>query len=388
VNEIGLVHGFTFFRSLGGVQSMLQRHWQGDAAWGVDSQFVAYFDPAEPGQERVRGLGLSWRHTIAQARRRFARAVPKTGPVKVYHNCWGLPFFAGLDSAQRRIGVLHSDWPGLPGCLRRVHAFVDGVLCVSQPLMGWARREWADWDSERVAFLPYPAGCAQVEITKAPLASRPLVVGFAGRLSREQKRVDRLPTLVRELDRAKLDYRFELLGDGPEAGWLRRQLAGHPRVIFHGRLSGEAYQSVLRGWDALVLVSDYEGLPIALLEALSVGVLPLYPRIGSGGDDYVARICSEFLYTPEDLRAVASALAKVRQLPAERVEALRARCGEVATPHLGDCYLRTFAAFVRRVMELPRVSRVAQSDRRFHFSDYCPFAVLRRTYQAGLWQAD
>jgi hypothetical protein len=386
VNELALVHGFTFFHSLGGVQSMLRRHLEGDASHSVASEFLAYFDGRETTTPRVQGLGLSWKDTIRSARGRFKQARPARPAMVAYHNCWGLPFFADLDGAQRRIGVLHSDWPGLPECLRRVRGLLDGMLCVSQPLVELARRECPELGAERVAFLPYPAGRAGVDTRKPSLRGRPLALGFVGRLSREQKRVDRFPALLRELDRTGLDYRFEFLGDGPEEGWLRQRLGGNSRVGFHSRLSGDSYWRVLQSWDVVVFASDYEGLPISMLEALSVGVLPVFPRIGCGGDDFARRLGPGFLYAPEDFPAVAKLLAGLTALSDAEAQALRDRGGELARPHLGDCYLSTFADFARRIAALPRISNGAPPPRPFYPSDLCPFALLRRVYPMGFWR--
>ena len=111
------------------------------------------------------------------------------------------------------------------------------------------------------------------------MARRGVVVGGVGRMKREQKRVGRWPALVKALESAGIDFRFELLGDGPRQPWLEQQLPSG-RTIFHGRKSGDEYASVLRGWDFITSVSDYEGLPISMLEAFSAGVLPLCPAIG------------------------------------------------------------------------------------------------------------
>src|SRR5262245_5515543 len=109
MKPIQITHYFTFFRSLGGVQSLLRRHFEKDAAWGLDSNIAAFFDPRASVEPRVRGLGLSWRSTVWSARRAFARELSDfRRSFAVYNNFWGLPFFADCDGAQRRIAVLHS----------------------------------------------------------------------------------------------------------------------------------------------------------------------------------------------------------------------------------------------------------------------------------------
>lgn len=386
VSNLRLEHGFTHFHGLGGVQSMLRQHHAGDAAQGLDSTFCAYFEPADPGVARVGGLGLSGRSSIATARRRF-RAHAVSGPaVMAYHNLWGLAFFADLDRAGRRLGVLHSDFPGLAGWLPGLRGLLDGALCVSRPLLELVRRALPELEGERTALLPYPVARDRTEAPQAPPAGRPLVLGFAGRLSFAQKRVDRFPALVRELGTAGIEFRFEFLGDGPQADWLRRQLAGEPRVRFHGRREGEAYWQVLRGWDVTVFVSDYEGLPIALLEALAVGVVPVFPAIGSGGDDYARAVRPDLLYPAGDVAAAAAVIRRLAAAPADEWSALRRRANELAAPHLGHGYLATFARHARTVAALPRISRASFPRVRLRPHTRVPFGLLRRVWPGGFWR--
>ena len=95
------------------------------------------------------------------------------------------------------------------------------------------------------------------------------MLGYSGRIIREAKRVDRLPALDRELLAAGVDCRWEIMGDGPELPGLRRQMAER-RVCFRGRLADAAYWEALAGCDLLVFTSDYEGLPISLVEGKAV----------------------------------------------------------------------------------------------------------------------
>jgi glycosyltransferase involved in cell wall biosynthesis len=304
----------------------------------------------------------------------------------VYHNFWGLHFFADLDRAGRRLGVVHSFFPGLPQVLRGSRGLLDGMLCVSQPLLELVRRELPELAGDRTGLLPYPVARPRAETAQPPLAGRPLTLGYAGRLSFEQKRVDRFPPLVRALETAGVDFQLEFLGDGAQAGWLCGQLASHPRVRFHGLLTGEAYWSVLRRWDVLVFVTDYEGLPITLLEALSVGVLPLFPAIGSGGDDYAAQLRPDLLYPAGDLAAAAAAARRLAGAPEPEIAALRQRANDLVRPHLGDGYGRTFAGSVARVGELPRRSRAVFGRRPLYLADRLPLGVVGRVFPAAVWR--
>jgi len=365
---------------------MLRLHHKADGAHGLESAFCAYFEPRNSDLERVHGLGLSGLSCIHTARRRF-RALPGSPPqMMVWHNFWGLPFLADLDRAGRRLGVLHTDCPGLATWLRGLRGLVDGALCVSQPLLDMVHRELPELAGARSAWLPYPVARDQTEAPQAPLRARPIVLGFAGRLSFEQKRVDRFPALAEALARQGVNFEFEFMGQGPQADWLRHAFAGNARVRFHGRQTGDGYWSVLRRWDAVVFVTDYEGLPITLLEAMAVGVLPVFPAIGSGGDRYAAGVRSDLLYPAGHIEEAAAVVKSLAAAPESDIRELRRRANALVTPHLGHCYEEIFARHVRHVTEMPRISRQIVSRPRIGPRMLLPFGVLNRLWPGALWR--
>ncbi|MBI2948153.1 MAG: glycosyltransferase, partial [Verrucomicrobia bacterium] len=376
-----VTHYVSHFAPLGGVQTLLRRHLESDAKSGLETDVVAFFDPPHAAPPGVTGLGLDWKSTVSSARKRFAALLGSRGkPTAVYHNLWGVPFLADLDGADRRIGVMHVYPSILRDCLSGNAGLLDGILCVSQPLKELVHRHLPDLESSRVAILPLPISRCPIQVQRPPLAGRLLVIGVSGRLVKEQKRIDRLPKLVSVLDQVRMNYRLELLGDGPDQTWLERQLAGHPKVFFHGRQSGEAYWRIVAEWDVILFTSDFEGLPLALLEAMSAGVLPVYPRIHSGGDSYVRGVNPEFLYDPDDFHRVAAILSEIQSLVEPRLESWREASRAAAEPHTGDAYDRVYANFVRQIREAPKIPAARLPSRRFYCSDFLPFVVLSRFY--------
>ena len=373
-----LTHLFLSFRSLGGVESVLHHHYDNDDQIGIASDFAIYFESEAKPIERVRFLGFNAKSTIREARSELRQCFAATEPtVALYHCMWGMPYLADLDSAARRILMLHGSSPGMEEQLRARRDWIDGILIVSEPLVGTVRRCVPHLDQSRVALLPYPIAPPATVGLRAPLSGRPIVAGFCGRLCFEQKRIDRFPRLCQRLDQIGLRYRMEFLGEGPDRLWLESQLTDRSRFVFHGRRVGQDYWRTLSGWDAIIFTSDYEGTPIALLEALSLGVLPVYPTIGSGGESYTARVLSELLYQPDDFEHVGQTLLKLVGLSELEWEKLRRKARESVASHLGDAYIRQFSAFVRSVVQMPRIAQDNFPPRPF-FLDRCSFATVER----------
>ena len=379
-----LSHFFTYYRTLGGVQSILKRHHASDAGRGHESAFLFAFEPDDFDEPNVTGLGFGGGHSIRSMRTRFANHSEHfTDSVAVCHNMWGLQFLADLMPAKRRIGLLHSDWTGLQPHLETQRSLLDGVLCVSNALVDLVSGCLPDLaKANRVALIPYPVDGLAAMPERPPLAKRTLVIGWIGRMQSEQKRVERLPALAKAFESAGIDFRFELLGDGPRQAWLERQLPGG-RTVFHGRKSGDDYWSVLRGWDFITSVSDYEGLPISMLEAFSAGVLPLCPAIGSGGDEYSARLGDEFVWDAFDFAQAAAKLKSIQAKPEAALGQARAEARALTKRHSEAGYFRMFDEFVAGIADEPRVSTECLAKRPFYFSDRLPFGLMTRLWPDG-----
>lgn len=106
------------------------------------------------------------------------------------------------------------------------------------------------------------------------------VVGTAARLE-PIKRLDIFLSTACQIAEQQSQTRFVIVGEGSEEARLRERAKTtrlEDRVLFLGHRT-DIYD-VLRAFDLLVLVSDHEGLPNVLLEALCLGVPVLARRVG------------------------------------------------------------------------------------------------------------
>ena len=92
----------------------------------------------------------------------------------------------------------------------------------------------------------------------------PREVLFLGRLT-AQKRVDR----ILQVAAVAPQFHFHLCGDGPEEGKLKRAAAGLTNVSFHGYVKEPSMW--LRRAGIVIFTSDFEGYPIAGIEATAYG---------------------------------------------------------------------------------------------------------------------
>jgi glycosyltransferase involved in cell wall biosynthesis len=118
--------------------------------------------------------------------------------------------------------------------------------------------------------------------------SRPLRLVFAGRFQQRQKRIFDYVALARLLAQSGIPFHLTLAGDGVDFDRVKGELAAMVTqgvVDLPGRLDPKGIQVVLEGSDVFLLLSEFEGLSIALLEAMERGCIPLVYDMKSGFSD-------------------------------------------------------------------------------------------------------
>ena len=140
----------------------------------------------------------------------------------------------------------------------------DALACVSPALA-----EAAAGSESRVETIP--SGTPIPESTAA--FDTPFRVVYSGRLAAEQKRAVDVAAALRRITDEVSGVECEMLGDGPEHEAVVAAAGG--RVHVQGRVTPEEVGRRLLASHALVLLSDYEGTPTAVAEAMAAGVVPI-----------------------------------------------------------------------------------------------------------------
>ncbi len=208
---------------------------------------------------------------------------------------------------------------------RLLYRFADVVTANSHSALDTMR---AYVPAGKLAFAPNPVPPPSDGPTAELDAPTILAVG---RLHR-QKAYDVLLAAFALFAEGSPDWRLVVLGDGPlrEALEARARDDGiSPRVAFRGRVS-DPYP-YYRSADIFVLASRYEGMPNALLEAMSCGLPSIVTDASSGPLEYVAHEVTGLVVPTEDSLALAAAMDR---LAGSRD--LRRRLGLAAKARIAD----------------------------------------------------
>ena len=236
------------------------------------------------------------------------------------------------------VGWLQSDENHYYESVNRLGRYWNAVVCVSEHIR------------ERAAAVQ-PAVAARAHVIHNTTMRRDDVVErsrraddaelrlvYVGRLVQHQKRVLDVVALVRELNERRLNYRVTLIGGSPDdavESQLRRQLVTEMatgRVRLTGPLSRPAVLDELHRHDVVVLFSEFEGLPVALVEAMACGCVPAVLRTDSGVPELVGHGRNGLLFESREYGAWADVLGELSRDP-QRLAALASRAQQTIRDH-------------------------------------------------------
>ena len=177
-------------------------------------------------------------------------------------------------------------------------------------------------------------------------------LGFLGRLEAVKN-----PLLALEVLAALRDdgHRLVVIGDGPLMGALRERAAAlglADRVELAGSLARPAALERLAGLDVLLVPSLWEGMPLAPLEAMAIGVPVIASRVG-GLPEIIADGRTGVLIDGHDPRRYADAVRRLTDDAAWRAGIVACARADVAARFSWAAARRAYLELYREVLARP-----------------------------------
>ncbi len=213
-----------------------------------------------------------------------------------------------LPASVLRIMVVHNITPGTYAAASAMRPFVHAAVGVSPRIRNDLVRQYG-FDPAHTITIPNAS-----EIAAVPRKSQPgeqFKLLFLGRIEDASKGVLWLPDLMRRLPG---NVMLTVAGDGPDLKAMRASAAGlGSRICFLGAVEPRRVPALLAEQDVLIAPSRFEGLPVALVEAMACGCVPLASHIKGVTDFLIDDGRTGFLFPVGDM---ATAAAQVRRLMA------------------------------------------------------------------------
>ncbi|MCM8813528.1 MAG: glycosyltransferase family 4 protein [Candidatus Omnitrophica bacterium] len=214
----------------------------------------------------------------------------------------------GAAKAVLRLG----EWAGV--------RFADAVIAISEPIAADIRNR-----RKEITVIPngvaVPALAASEEILKKYGIQKNKYILAVGRFVPEKGFHDLIAAFAAH---DFSDWKLVIAGDADHedrySSELKKQARRHPQVVLPGYLTGQPLSELYSHAGLFVLPSYYEGLPIALLEAMSyqrsciVSDIPAHKNVVTEAERFFA---------PGDVAALAEKIAVFARRPLSEAEKLR-----------------------------------------------------------------
>ena len=217
------------------------------------------------------------------------------------------------------VGVVHADDPRHYEHAARLGSTWNAIVAVSDTIAQRCRERLPDL-ADRLRTIPIGVSVPSSGVPRRLLDStRPIHVAYCGLLKQHQKRVFDIPLVLNELERRGVPVVVTFAGDGPERAELESRCAGltaRGSARFLGIVRRDELGSLLEQQDAILLTSEFEGLPNALLEAMARGCVPVVTEIESGVPEVVTNLDNGLTAPVGDTVALADRLERLYREPA------------------------------------------------------------------------
>jgi glycosyltransferase involved in cell wall biosynthesis len=182
-----------------------------------------------------------------------------------------------------------------------------------------------------------------------------------------------------------LPFRWTIAGDGPGRAELEAEMKSSetgPRVDFIGTVKYRDVGPLLDAHDMFILISDYEGLPLSLLEAMGRGLVPVVSDLESGIREIVNE-SNGMLVPVDDIEGYARAIIHLDthrdELLTKSVAARERVRTEFSVEAMTDRWLRVFMTAPNEAAQWPwtwRINAPFGASNEIIFTK--PFRILRR----------
>jgi glycosyltransferase involved in cell wall biosynthesis len=247
------------------------------------------------------------------------------------------------------VGIVHSDDPQHYEHVARLGRYWNSIVAVSQKI---ANRvvELDPSLAPRLVVIPYGVEIPQSLPQRQSGPNSALRIVYAGRLVQQQKRIRDLPPIFSALVDRGVPAELTIIGSGEEEAALKAACSpwiGTGQVRFLGTLSNREVLGVFDQSDVLLLTSEFEGLPVSLLEAMAHGCVPVVTDIDSGIPEVVRRGETGFRVPLGDIGAFADCLGRLQSDPELRQSLSAAsynavRTGGYSVEDMAVAYLSLF----------------------------------------------
>lgn len=164
-------------------------------------------------------------------------------------------------------------------------------------------------DPKKIFTMICPIECSEELVRNYAIdAQIPIRLGYAGRITVRQKRMDLMVKLISELENMHVNYNFEFAGEGDYVPMLQNainQMGCQSRVKLIGKINNNQIPQFWQQKDICINLADYEGRSRSIAEAMANGAVPIVTAT-SGVNDDISDGENGYIVNIRDYKAIAA----------------------------------------------------------------------------------
>ncbi len=222
-------------------------------------------------------LEYSKRDNIYYVFKKFGKQLPAGNGLIVSNDIFELHYIESFGTDKTVFQIVHDDY-NLELSVK-FEPIIDVYIAHSLYIYNKLVRELPE-RKDACFYLPYGIEIPTIQTKEIKLA--PLNLMFLGRIT-ESKGVFELLIIDNILKSKGIDVNWTVIGRGPDKTKLIEQWTKtNPNVLFISPETKDELNDILKHQDIFVFPTKFEGFPVALLETMAFGVVPVVSDIPSG----------------------------------------------------------------------------------------------------------
>jgi glycosyltransferase involved in cell wall biosynthesis len=254
-----------------------------------------------------------------------------------------------------KILILHNTTVAHYRAARAVRDYVNATVAISKRIEQDLLSSYG-FHGDQMKFIPNGVDLTAYHprITEERTTDRARILVHS-RISHAQKGAFWVPEILGELARKTDKWECTISGDGVDLPELRQRIVRkglNERVSFAGWTAPEEVPSLMQKHDIFLFPSKYEGYPIALIEAMAGGCVPVASMLPGITDSIVQHGVNGFLFSIGDVREAARLIADLISNPCQ-LGSLSHQAQTFANQNSLDIMSGQYYEFISEVVKSP-----------------------------------
>jgi len=203
--------------------------------------------------------------------KQLAKLLPDKKALIIAHDWLELGMSSNIGLQNPVVFFLHGNYDYYYNLAKKHSNVIDNFICISKPIYHKLNNYLPGRKNAILQrYFPVP------QIQSIAKENATLNIYYCVRnLEETGKRFLLLPQIDKLLQKAGITVSWTVIGRGGEELNIRQGLQSLRNLTYHSNLKNEEVLSLLAKQDVFVLPSQNEGLPVALVEAMKAGLVPL-----------------------------------------------------------------------------------------------------------------